>query len=253
MNFMNKTNFLFKAIIRKIFATYHIAFVILLLASVAPSSGGDIPAGPNDALRHLRRATSYSWTRITETPGASFTLKGKTDTNGFAVMELRKGGKSCQAVSKGSRRVVMAGREWKTSKEISAGKDAALVDARELLNSETPVDELALLLPKIAGLKLETDGSYSGVVDAGTVMDRVNSLIKSRAPIPLQAASSSGSFRIWLKNGLPQKYVLTVAGSVSLPFGKREFKRISTVSITDIGSTMVEVPANAKARLESVQ
>jgi hypothetical protein len=40
---------------------------------------------------------------------------------------------------------------------------------------------------------------------------------------------------------------------VSLPFGKKEIKTISTVKITDIGSTRIEVPDDAKEKIGTVK
>lgn len=95
--------------------------------------------------------------------------------------------------------------------------------------------------------------SCAGGLGAESARDAVNSLPKSRAPMPMKAISSSGILRLWLEDGLLHKYVLTVVGSVFLSIGKKEIKKISTVTITDVGSRNVKIPANAKAKLETEQ
>jgi hypothetical protein len=170
----------------------------------------------------------------------------------LGIHESKADGKALVAVTKGDRAVIQSDTGWKTLAEMSRGKDKPSADLVELANARTPADELAALSSKLSELKVESDDSYSGKLDAADAKAIMAFLVKHRAPMPnMEVSSASGSLRIWLKDGLLRKYVLTTAGAISLPFGKKEINRIATVSITDFGTTQLEVPAEAKAKLET--
>jgi hypothetical protein len=63
-------------------------------------------------------------------------------------------------------------------------------------------------------------------------------------------ADPKGSLKVWLKDGLPTKYEVTVSGKMT--FGQREIaiNRTTTTEIKDVGTTKVEVAEEAKAKLQ---
>lgn len=81
----------------------------------------------------------------------------------------------------------------------------------------------------------------------------VTELLSARAPRPLPVADASGMVQLWLHNGFPQKYIVTIVGVVSLPFGRKVIKKDSTVTIMEIGSTKLEVPPHATIKLGYAQ
>lgn len=135
-----------------IFLSYIIAIVTLALGSMVAQAETEPNAAAFDAMERLRVVANYSWIRSTDTPGAPFTIgpiQGRADTTGFAVQNLLSGGKTFQSVAKGRDAAVLVGDTWKSAHEILGSKDIVSVDVLEVLNAKTPVDEMALLLPKI--------------------------------------------------------------------------------------------------------
>ena len=65
-----------------------------------------------------------------------------------------------------------------------------------------------------------------------------------------EISGAKGSVKVWVKDGLIAKYEIMVKGTVSFNGNDRDIDRTTTVEIKDIGSTKVEVPEEAKKKLE---
>jgi hypothetical protein len=208
-----------------------------------------------EAITKLREAQNYSWTKTTEMPGAPFSVapvSGKAAKDGYAIQVAKADGNSLQVVTKAGRAAAKVGNEWKTAAELEAGKGKASADLAELVVSRTPADELQALASKVVSPQQDADGSWGGKLDAAEAKSIMSGLLKHRARRPnMEISSTSGSLRVWMKDGLPQKYVVTTSGSISRPFGSKEVTRTATVTISEVGSTTVEIPAGAKAKLQS--
>jgi len=66
---------------------------------------------------------------------------------------------------------------------------------------------------------------------------------------PPKTSDAKGSVKFWVKDGALTKYEINVQGKVAA--GERTFdiNRTMTVEIKDVGSTKLEVPAEAKQKL----
>jgi hypothetical protein len=65
-----------------------------------------------------------------------------------------------------------------------------------------------------------------------------------------EISGASGSLKVWVKDGLVSKYELKIKGTVSFNGNDRDVDRTTAVEIKDIGSTKVEVPEEARKKLE---
>lgn len=218
----------------------------LMICSSALAQTSPTLAGP---IKKLCEASSYSWTNTTEFPGAPFKVSpiaGMTDTNGFVILKSEDGRNI--AVAKGEARVLKTSSGWKTATSDSA-KDPA---DQDLLNAKTPPDELAALTAKASDVKASGENSFTGTFDAATAKAYLQSSMKGRAPggMSPEIENASGKFQLWLKDGLPQKYSLTINARISLPFGTKEVTRTSTTEIIDVGTTTIDVPMEAQQVLE---
>jgi len=210
----------------------------------------EVPEDVSAAIKKFQVLPNYSWTTTTEMPDAPFRVlpvSGMADTNGFAVLTSTAGKKV--AVAKGDMCVLKTSSGWKTAAVLGEVKDPADGD---LLNTKTPPDELAVLVPKLSGWKPEGENAFSGELESASAKIYLLSSMKGRGPggFTPKIQSSSGKFQLWLKDGFPQKYTLVINASVSLPFGTKAVTRISTTEITDVGKTKFEVPAEAQSALE---
>ncbi|MBC8002999.1 MAG: hypothetical protein H7X97_10475 [Opitutaceae bacterium] len=68
------------------------------------------------------------------------------------------------------------------------------------------------------------------------------------APPPPENAK--GSVKFWVKDGSLAKYEYNVQGTMSFGGNSIEINRTTTVEIKDVGTTKVEVPEEAKKKLQ---
>jgi hypothetical protein len=62
-------------------------------------------------------------------------------------------------------------------------------------------------------------------------------------------SNPSGSVKFWLKDGVLVKYEFKVKGKISFNGNDFDVDRDSTVEIKDVGSTKIDVPADAKKKM----
>lgn len=111
-----------------------------------------------------------------------------------------------------------------------------------------PHDEIGIIVAGYTDLKMEGD------VLSGPLSETAAKLLLVHAGqekiTPLQA---SGTFRIWIRNGVLEKYETRLEGklSVETSSGKREVSvhQTATTTVTGVGKTRVEVPDDAKRKL----
>ncbi len=217
-------------------------------------AAAELPAPLAAALKQLLTATNYTWGVTTETPGAPFKVgpyRGRADSAGWVLLETEVGKTSWQVAGQGSRRVFKTTAGWITLSEKGSPKGSDLLAVNDLLAAPVPAAELAALLPALTDLRGEADGSLVGVIPEDVAKGFITSLVKGRGPggFTPEFKISSNRFQLWLTDGRPARYTTTINATASLPFGKRDLNRITSVEITGYGASPVAVPAEARAKL----
>ena len=127
------------------------------------------------------------------------------------------------------------------------GTAAAVV--RFLRSYQTPVTESASLAGKVNDLK-EADGAISGELKEDAVKEMLLFGMRRRegqeAP---KTTDAKGSVKFWIKDGALTKCEIKVQGKVTAGERESEINRTTTVEIKDVGTTKLEVPAEAKQKL----
>ncbi len=231
--------------------------LITTLASALSFSAFADPKGDvKAASAKLADAACYTWTAKTEMANSQnppSTITGKADKGGFAVITSERDGTTTTAVRKGEKGVVKADGEWKTAEDLRAaaggGGGGGGGRGGMLLRTPLPADDLAKMVERAKELKA-MDGCICGdLTDAGA-----KELLSFRgrpggnAPEPKNA---KGSIKYWLKEGTIAKMEVKVSGTVTMQNEDRDVSRTTTYEFKDIGSTKVEVPADAKAKIGS--
>ena len=67
---------------------------------------------------------------------------------------------------------------------------------------------------------------------------------------PPEPTDAKGSVKIWIKDGALVKYELKNSGKMSFGGNDIDINRTTTVEFSDVGSTKVDAPAEAKAKLQ---
>jgi hypothetical protein len=105
-------------------------------------------------------------------------------------------------------------------------------------------------LLKASGDLAMSDGAYSGSLSEAKVKELIS--FRGRgggAGEGPEISGAKGSVKYWVEEGMLKKYQYSVQGSMNWNNQDREIDRTTTVEISDVGSTKVEVPEAAKAKL----
>jgi hypothetical protein len=116
--------------------------------------------------------------------------------------------------------------------------------AHIVANSKRPTEEAEDLLVEIRELKDEGEGIYSGDL-SGKALEQMG----WRGPGGSPEVDRKGSARFWVKEGRLQKYEYTLGGK---RYNRRVVvDRTTTIEITKVGATEVELPPKAKDLLST--
>ena len=239
--------------------------ILGLGALVARAETRDAKEDVLAAAKKLAEAANYSWTSTPKSEGAggggqnrqqAGPTDGKTEKDGFTLLSTKMGETTSESVLKGDKIAIKTAEGWKSSTEVAGGgqqgqRNPAAFAARALRNFKAPAAQLENLAGKTREVKSEGEGAYTaelteeGAKELMTFGGRGGG--GQNAP---QVAEPKGSLKVWLKDGLPTKYEVTVSGKMT--FGQREINinRTTTTEIKDVGTTKVEVPEDAKAKLQ---
>jgi len=207
-----------------------------------------------NATQRLKDNPNYSWTISTKeadgSEGKLGTIKGKAEKDGVTCLNFTVGGiipvEVCMKGEKGAAKA-MAG--WQTFDEIAqtGGTPAAIV--RYMRSYQSPAAEFVGLAAKVKGLT-GADGAITGELQEEAVIEQL--LVGSRkreGQEPPKTTDAKGSVKFWLKKGALTRYEIKVQGKVTAGDRQSDINRTTTVEIRDVGSTKLEVPADAKAKL----
>lgn len=242
--------------------------------------GADAKEEVLKAVQKLQEASGYSWTSTPAMGGGGGgaagrflpgPTTGKTEKDGYTLVSMSAGQTATEAALKGGKVAVKTADEWKGAEELAAARraagdqpqpgadrprrgDPAAFAAIRLRNFKAPAAEAADLVAEAKELK-EEGGAYVGELTEEGVKARLafggrgrrGGDAQGQGP---QVSGAKGSVKFWVQGGVLVKYEYTVQGKVT--FGDREIdmNRTATVEIKDIGSTKVEVPEDARKKLE---
>ena len=207
------------------------------------------------AAKQLANKDNYSWKQTTENAGGggfgAGVSEGKTQKDGLTWVSMPgRDNNTIEAVKSGEKGAVKTQDGWQSIAELAADQNAGpgRFLAMRFRNFKAPAAQIEDLASKTKELKKEGDAFASDLTEEGA-----KSLLTfggrggGNGP---EVSGAKGSVKVWLKDGTLAKYELKVKGSVSFNGNDREVDRTTTVEIKEIGSTKIEVPAEAKKKLE---
>jgi hypothetical protein len=216
-----------------------------LVATAAPKD--DVQA----AAKKLADTGSYSWHQATE-GGFSSTTDGKIQKDGTASLKLTFGDNTREVLIKGGKAAVKTDDGWKSSTELQDAQGPERFLARMATGFRPPATQAEEVLGKVKDLKKGDDNSYSadlteeGAKDLMT-LGRRRGGDNNQGP---QISNAKGNVKFWTKDGALSKMQYTVEGKMTFNGEDRDVNRTTTVDISDVGTTKVEIPADAKSKLE---
>jgi hypothetical protein len=243
-----------------------IALVLPLAALFAlPTWAADLADEVKAAAKKLADKPNYSWSVKVESAqqgqGRGFAPpSGKTEKDGYTVLTYTMGERTVEAVRKGEKVAVKSGEEWKSAEELSADNGDGAPNrrgfmARIVQQAKLPASDAQELAGRVKDLKKEGD-AYSAALTAEAIKQMFN--FGWRRPGDggggtggFDTSGLKGTAKFWMKDGVLSKYETRVEGKMTLGQNnrEREINRATVTEIQEVGSTKIELPAEAKKKL----
>jgi hypothetical protein len=227
-----------------------LALIVALLgfSTTARDAGGDAAEDVKAAVAKVADAANYTWTRDLKGSRSSWTVEGKADKDGLVWLLVNDRGQR-EGLWKGETWAVKTEGGWKGPADAMPGggvKDPGNM-IMGLKNIGVATSEALQLLGGTKELKSEGNGTYSG--------DLTDDLIKdlwvpgSSKATNLRLEKLKGSVKFWLKGETLSKYEFKISGTSVYKNGEAPFDRTITTTFKDVGSTKIQIPAEAKAKM----
>lgn len=233
-------------------------------------AAGPLLAAPKDdvkaAATALGDAANYSWQTAVVVPEGGFgasTSEGKTEKDGYTSLSLSStfgdNTTTTQAFLKGTNGAVNSpDNGWQSFAEATQGGgggggfgNPGMFAVRQMQNLKLPAAEAANLAGLAGDLKADGD-KIAGDLTA----DGAKSLLAFRgfgrrgggqAP---EVSNPKGTVTFWVADGKLTKYQFHVTGSMDFNGNAFDIDRTTTVTIKDVGTTKLDVPEDAKKKLQ---
>jgi hypothetical protein len=234
-----------------------------ILFSMMVLAAGPLLAAPKDDVKAaadaLGNAANYTW-QTTVDMGANSPFQmgptdGKTEKGGFTTVSMTFGDNTSMIVLKGTNAAVQSpDNGWQTVAEATAGGgggggfNPGMMMVRQAQNIKPPAVEAANLAGLAGDLKVDGD-KITGALTEDGAKSQLSFGGRRGGPAPT-VANPKGTVTFWVADGKLTKYSFHVTGSVNRGDQDMEMDRTTTVVIKDVGTTKVEVPDDAKKKLQ---
>jgi hypothetical protein len=226
----------------------------LLAADVSPKDE------VQSAAAALGNQPNYSWHSASESPGGGGfgggPTDGKTEKAGYTWISMVRGDNTTEALLQGTNAAIKTpDNGWQSLAEATAdnggGFNPIMFIARTLQNYKTPATQAADLAGQVKELKKDTNSISGDLTDEGakamlTFRPR-GGMGGGEGP---EISNAKGSVTFWVADGQLVKYQTHISGTVSFNGNDRDIDRTTTVEIKDVGTTKIEVPDDAKKKLQ---
>ena len=242
-----------------------IKHVVALLAAaglVLSARAADTSETLSSAVKALKEKASYSWSTRSEMANSQFpamTTKGKTEKDGFTFITSEGRNGEIQAVKKGTNGVVKTDEDWQTAAELQQGGQGGPGRgfSGRLLTMLAPAEDAEELLTGLKEIKAGDDGVFTAELTEPAAKERAGFFSRRGRPgqagpggfTPPEPKDAKGTVKFWVKDGVLTKYELKTSAKMTFQEEERDVDRTSTTEISEVGSTKVEVPEDAKKKL----
>jgi putative heme-binding domain-containing protein len=242
-------------------------FIITAIACLSPAlchSETDLQTVVADAIESLRRQPSYSWSTMTETAspfGGGDAVNGQYESSGYAYISLPAAGNRLGFVAKDGQFAVQIDENWQTLEHASAqsggerrGSFGPRAIATLIRNYKLPAAQADELLTKTADLRQEGN-AITGRLDSAVA----RAILSSAGPGGGRRGRTGsalndvgGEVTFWTDKGMLTRFSISLTGSFRFRDNTIPLDRTITTTLTDIGTTKVEVPLDAKEIVDAL-
>jgi len=247
--------------------------MVLVAGSLMAADKDDVSA----AIAKLAAADNYSWKSTTTNipaPGADANagggrrggrgfgggaVDGKAQKDGLIYVSMPGRGGVTEGYVKGTKGAVKAGDDasWTSFADATAddgngGFNMAAMTARRVQSTKSPADTAKDLLSKTKSVS-KTGDFYTGELTEDGAKSMVTGGFGGfrgggggQGP---DITGAKGTVKFWVKDGLLSKYETDVQGSIDFGGNSRDMHPRTTVEVREVGTTKIDVPADAKKSL----
>jgi len=236
----------------------------LLTGTMALLAGSLLAAdsSPKDEVKNAAAAlgneTNYAWRATVEVPADSQFKPGPTDgkaaQGGYTTLTFSFGDNTTEAVTKGTNGVVKTDDGWKSLAEAmkddgNGGFNPTMFIARMVQNYKVPAVEAASLADAAKQLKKDANSISGDLTEAGA-KELLSFRRRGNGGAGPTVTNPKGSVKFWIEDGTLVKYQYRIQGTVSFNGNDRDVDRTMTVEIKDVNTTKIDVPDDAKKKMQ---
>jgi hypothetical protein len=233
---------------------------ISLLACSALVAYADPKDDIQTAVQKLVDSPNYSWTTTVEGGFGRGPTDGKTQKDGLTWISMQMRDASYEIIMQGDKIAIKTPDGWKSGAEATTAPsdDAGGPPPPERMiammaqNFKTPSAQAKDQEDKLQNIQ-KTDDGYSADLspEAAKAMLTFRPRRAGADAPQIEVSNAKASMKLSIKDGALTKVEIHVTGTVSFNGNDRDVDRTTTTEIKDVGSTTIDVPDDAKAKLSS--
>lgn len=204
------------------------------------------------AAKKLGQEANYTWKTVVTVPeGAPFRpgpMEGRTEKDGYTKVSGTFGDNSWEFIRKGEKAAINGDDGWQSLADLEKEEGPGRFRAAMTRNLKAPAVQAAEIADSTKELKKDGD-VYSGELTEDGAKSLLTFRRRSGGEGPT-VSNAKGSAKFWLQDGSLTKYEFKVKGTVSFNGNDMENDRTTSVEIKDVGTTKIQVPDEAKKKLD---
>jgi len=198
------------------------------------------------AAKALGGEANYSWKETVVVPeSAQFKpgpTEGKLVKGGITYFTMSFGDNSTKIFLEGDKSAMNGpDGDWQSAKDMEQSEGPGRFMSRMIREFKAPAAQAESLVSSAKELKADGDAIGGEMTEDG---------VKSQFRFG-NMTNPKGSVKFWVKDGKLAKYEFKVTGKADFNGNEFDVDRDTTVEITDVGTTKIEVPADARKKLDS--
>jgi hypothetical protein len=219
-------------------------------------------AAPKDdaqaAAQKLADSANYSW-KTTVEGGFGGGQEGKTEKDGYTTYSTTgRGGNTTVVVIKDKKVAVKTDAGWQSADELAnaaggGGPNIGRFIALQAQNFKAPADQVLDNLKNVKDVTV-VDGAFTAdMTDDGAKQaltfrggGRRGGGAGGQGP---QISNAKGNVKLWAKDGVLSKVQIHLTGTMSFNGNDQDIDRTTTIDIEGVGTTKLDIPDEAKAKL----
>ena len=171
-----------------------------------------------------------------------------------------RGGAVTEGYIKGTKGAIKSGDDagWTSIADATAddgggGFNPAAMTARRVQGTKSPADAAKDLLSKTKSVAKTGDFYTAELTEDGAkslVTGGFGGMRGGGGGQGPDITGAKGTAKFWIKDGILSKYETDVQGSIDFGGNTRDMHPVTTIEVREVGTTKIEVPADAKKNLQ---